>query len=220
MAKNGNKRPDWFKAVSDKPIEFKCGICENIRSDRIYFQLGICKNCERVIRAFVPNAAEKPVSQISEEDLKKIKYLFKRGVSPKRINPICRICGQKRKSFKEMSDPVNLVCIDCYNAYVKTMLPQGRWALNKIVLLEVEFKHLRDAYIQDKYGEDDKKKYQWFLDEYGGKLPNIEHIREIVGHEQAERIWAIDKARRREAHAKMMEENKKRKEDKNATKGI
>ena len=49
----------------------------------MYYQLGICKHCERIIRAFVPSAANKPVSQISEQDLKKIKYLLRRGSKSK-----------------------------------------------------------------------------------------------------------------------------------------
>ena len=114
---------------------------------------------------------------------------------------MCRICGTKRKSFKELSDPVNLICIDCYNTYVKTMLPQGRWALNRITLLDTEFAHMREAYVHDKYGEDDEKKLQWFLEEYGGKLPAQEHMEALVGTKQAQRIRLIYKDRRREEDA-------------------
>lgn len=211
LAQGKVNRPEWFKGSTTDPVEYVCGICEKTKRDKIYFQLGICKDCERVIRAFVPSAAEKTVAQISEEDLKKIKYLFKRGVSSKRVTPVCRICGTKHKSFKEMSDPANLVCIDCYKSYVKTMLPQGRWALNKITLLDTEFKHLRDAYIHDKYSEEDEKKYKWFLEEYGGKLPDQEHMNSLVGFQQAERIRLLDKNRRREKHVAMVEERKKKK---------
>jgi len=197
----------WQKKLADEPVEYICGICGKTKRDRIYYQLGICKKCERVIRAFAPSAAEKTVSQITEEDLKKIKYLFKRGVNPNRITPVCRICGEKRKSFQEMSDPVNLVCIDCYKAYVKTMLPQGRWALNKITLLDTEFKHMRDAYIHDKYYEEDKKKLEWFLAEYGSKLPSQEHMDSLVGTQQALRIRLMYKNMRREEHAKSVKQN-------------
>ena len=208
----GKEKPNfkWQKNRTEEPVEYVCGICEKIKADRVYYQLGICKNCERVIRAFVPTAAEKTVAQISEEDLKKIKYLFKRGVSPKRISPVCRICGTKRKSFKEMSDPVNLICIDCYNTYVKTMLPQGRWALNRITLLDTEFKHMRDAYIHDKYGEDDKKKLEWFLKEYGGELPTQEHMETLVGKEQALRIRIIFKERQRAERERLKAEQRLR----------
>ncbi len=201
----------WQKNRTDEPVEYVCGICGKTKSDRVYYQLGICKNCERVIRAFVPSAAEKTVSQISEEDLKKIKHLFTRGVSPNRITPVCRVCGEKRKSFKEMSDPVNLVCIDCYKTYVKTMLPEGRWALNRIVLLDTEFKHMHDAYIHDRYGEEDKKKLEWFLAEYGGTLPSQEHMDSLVGTQQALRIRLLYKNMRRETHAKSVEQHKQKK---------
>lgn len=59
---------------------------------------------------------------------------------------------------------------------------------------------------KDKYGDDDKKKMEWFLAEYGGKLPSIEHMRKLVGQQQAERICVLDKQRRRERHAKWLEE--------------
>ena len=197
--------------MTENPVEYICGICGRTKADRTYYKFGICKNCKRVIRAFVPSAAEKSVPQISEEDLKKIKSLFKRGVSSKRINPICRICGEKRNSFKEMSDPVNLVCIDCYNTYVKAMLPQGRWALNRITLLDTEFKHMCDAYIHDKYGKEDEKKLEWFLDEYGGKLPAVEHMIKLVGQQQAERIRLLYKSRKREEHAELVKHCKQEK---------
>lgn len=201
LAKWQMNRPEWCKEIPDDPVKYVCNICKTTHCDRMYYQLGICKHCERIIKAFVPSAADKPVSQISEQDLKKIKYLLRRGVRSKRTTPVCRICGTKRQSFKEMSDPVNLICIDCYNTYVKTMLPQGRWALNKITLLETEFKHLRDAYFHDKYYDDDNKKLEWFLAEYGGKLPTQEHMIKLVGQQQAQRIYILDKQRRRGLHA-------------------
>lgn len=97
-------RPEWCKEIPDDPVKYVCNICKTTHCDRMYYQLGICKHCERIIKAFVPSAADKPVSQISEQDLKKIKYLLRRGVSSKRTTPVCRICGTKCKSFKEMSD--------------------------------------------------------------------------------------------------------------------
>lgn len=214
LAQGINKAPDWFKGMTTDPVEYVCGICGKTKKDKMYFQLGICKDCERVIRAFVPSAAERKPSEISEKDMKMIKYLFKRGVSSNRINPVCRICGEKRKSFKEMSDPVNLVCIDCYNNYVKTMLPQGRWALNKITLRDTEFHHMKEAYIHDRYDEEDKKKLDWFLEEYGGKLPDDEHMFALVGTKQAMRIRLMYKNQRRAAHAEAVEQAKKAKRTK------
>lgn len=201
LAKGQINKPEWCKEIPDESVKYVCDICKTTHCDRMYYQLGICKHCERIIRAFVPSAADKPVFQISEQDLKKIKYLLRRGVSSKRTTPVCRVCGTKRKSFKEMSDPVNLICIDCYNTYVKTMLPKGRWALNRITLLDTEFNHLRDAYIHDKYDEEDKKKLEWFLTEYGGKLPAQEHMDSLVGKQQAQRIRLMYNKRKREEHA-------------------
>ena len=136
---------------------------------------------------------------LGKEQVKRLQWFKEIATEP--VEYICGICGTKRKSFKEISDPVNLVCIDCYNIYVKTMLPQGRWALNKITLLDTEFKHMKDAYIHDRYDEEDKKKLEWFLAEYGGKLPPQEKMDALVGKEQALRIRLMYKNRKRAEHA-------------------
>lgn len=192
--------------VLAKVIKYTCYICNKEQADGDKNHTQVCANCQKIINACLPNSECKARAMaLMGSEVALVRNLIARGVNPKRLQPVCRVCKTKYNSNSFLSDPVNLICKDCYH-YVGEILPQDRQDLRKVKLEEPEFHKLRKAWEKDKYGDDDKKKMEWFLAEYGGKLPSIEHMRKLVGQQQAERICVLDKQRRRERHAKWLEE--------------
>ena len=140
-------------------------------------------------------------------EVAKIRKLISQGINTKRLQPVCRICKTKYDSRNYLSDPTNLICRSCYR-YVEGILPEDRRVLNQVKLTEAELFKLRKVWEKDKYEDEDRKKHQWFLEEYGGKLPDIEHLTKLVGTQQAQRIYILEKQRRRELHAQQQKAKK------------
>ena len=186
-----------------------CYICSKALAGQDKKKTLICKSCRKIINIYITDEDEKERAMaLMGPEVAKIRKLIKQGINSKKLQPVCRICKTKYNSHNYMSDPTNLICRSCYR-YIEEILPEDRRDLNQVKLTKSELFKLRKAWEKDKYEDENRKKHQWFLEEYCGKLPDIEHLTKLVGVQQAQRIYILEKQRRRELHAQRQQDTKK-----------
>lgn len=189
-------------------VKYTCYICNKEQTDGAKNHTQVCAICQKIINACLPTRESKARAMaLMGPEVAKVRNLIARGVSPKRLEPVCRICKTKYNSNSFLSDPVNLICKDCYH-YIGEILPPDRQDLRKVKLEDNEFSKLRIAWEKDKYYDEDNKKLEWFLEEYGGELPDEKHMVALVGVQQAQRIFKLNKQRRREEAERIKAEHK------------
>ena len=188
--------------------EYTCYICNKEQKDGDKNHTKVCANCQKIINACLPNSGCKARAMaLMDPEVAMVRNLIARGVNPKRLEPVCRVCKTKYNSNSYLSDPVNLICKDCYH-YIGEILPPDRQDLRKVKLDDLEFSKLKIAWEKDKYYDEDNKKLEWFLAEYGGNLPTAEKMEALVGVQQAQRIFKLNKQRRREEAERIKAEQK------------
>lgn len=200
-----------MEVLAQKEIDqpHTCYICSKELPDQDKKNTLICKSCRKIINIYITDEDEKERAMaLMGPEVAKIRKLIKQGINAKRLQPVCRICKTKYNSHNYLSDSINLICRSCYR-YAEEILPEDRRDLNQVKLTEFELFKLRKAWEKDKYEDEDRKKHQWFLEEYCGKLPDIEHLTKLVGVQQAQRIYILEKQRRRELHAQRQQDAKK-----------